>query len=152
MYPHVHISTPRRDQAYMHTCTSTRTSICATAHTYICTFTHTYTYTHMHMYVCMQEINIKSSCKALTYENHARLAIALANCHLSKAGLRTYPCTRTSDLLKCTQAIGTDSVAFSTYNTFFAHVRTACVLCVYVDPCMHLCACMPVRVSMIGCV
>lgn len=50
--------------------------------------------------------------KHLSYNTRARVAIALANCHLAKSGLRSHPCPEDEPLQSCTQAMGRDSVAF----------------------------------------
>eukprot|EP00808_Paulinella_micropora_P026147 g42575.t1 len=69
---------------------------------------------------------VQKSCKKLEYDNRARIAIALSNCHLAQSGLPTHPCPEESLITPCTKSLGRDPVAFNTYSTFFAHVDNIC--------------------------
>lgn len=71
---------------------------------------------------------IHEHCLAATLsdEGRYRLAIALANCHLSASGLKEIPCDNTMLVEDCTRKIPNIELAFSTYTTFFAHIDSLC--------------------------
>ena len=67
---------------------------------------------------------INSTCKKMTDVEQSRLAVAFANCHLSKSGRTTYACNISDSIKDCTGTM--DSVAFQTYTEFFTHTGHIC--------------------------
>jgi hypothetical protein len=55
-------------------------------------------------------------------ESRGKLAVALANCHLSRSGLATYHCTNQMTVRECTKDMLSSNVAFHTYTEFTTHV------------------------------
>lgn len=51
---------------------------------------------------------LEGGCKALDDERQSRLAVAFANCHFLKSGLRTYECAEDASLESCTAQMATD--------------------------------------------
>jgi erythromycin esterase-like protein len=70
---------------------------------------------------------LEQGCKDLSSndEKRSKLAVALANCHLSKSGLQTYTCTKDMTVQECTKNMLASTIAFNTYTEFTTHVGTS---------------------------
>lgn len=51
---------------------------------------------------------LEGGCKALDDERQSRLAVAFANCHFLKSGLRTYECAENATIESCTALMVTE--------------------------------------------
>ncbi|XP_071784082.1 uncharacterized protein [Asterias amurensis] len=70
--------------------------------------------------------HIKEGCKNLTDDEQSIMALRLTNCHLEKAGLRTYPCDPSQNIQDCSQQLKGDVIAFNAYTVFFTHTHDMC--------------------------
>nr|XP_006820991.1 PREDICTED: uncharacterized protein LOC100374938 [Saccoglossus kowalevskii] len=70
----------------------------------------------------LQQIN--EGCRRLTDDEQSHLALAFANCHLSKLGLNTYECLPGQTLKECTTNM--DDRGFIAYTEFFTHTQNIC--------------------------
>lgn len=78
---------------------------------------------------CWTDINVsmlQEQCNNLDYNNRARIAITITNCHLDLSGRKTIECNTHMDVKQCALAYNNDDVAFSAYTVFFAHVDNIC--------------------------
>lgn len=68
------------------------------------------------------------TCKGLSYERKARVAVSLTTCHMSKAGIEVthLECPDSAAINTCASRIGADPAAFSTYTLFLTHVDDIC--------------------------
>ncbi|KAG9394862.1 Gamete expressed 1 [Carpediemonas membranifera] len=65
-------------------------------------------------------------CKHMKDHDQQRLAFELANCHLERSGLDTFPCKRSENIARCTQRMSALPIAFDTYTSFFLHLDDLC--------------------------
>lgn len=65
-------------------------------------------------------------CKHLTDIEQSRLAIAFANCHFEKSGLKKYPCGENDSIKQCTRDMAESVLAFNTYTEFYTHTSDIC--------------------------
>ncbi|KAL0487889.1 2 TM domain-containing transmembrane protein [Acrasis kona] len=71
--------------------------------------------------------NLEEGCKSKNSdESRSKLAVALANCHLQKSGMRTFDCTREMTVRECTKDMLSSPIAFNTYTEFTTHVDNIC--------------------------
>lgn len=77
---------------------------------------------------CWEEAisRLQDGCSQLTDIEQSRLAIAFANCHLSKSGLETYPCDNDQTIKDCTKDMAKSILAFNTYTEFYTHTSDIC--------------------------
>lgn len=77
---------------------------------------------------CWEEAvsRLQDGCKQLTDIEQSRLAISFANCHLSKSGLETYPCSNDQSIEECTKDMAKSVLAFNTYTEFYTHTSDIC--------------------------
>ena len=69
---------------------------------------------------------LRDGCKHLTDVEQSRLAIAFANCHFEKSGLKTYPCNENDSIEECTRDMTKSVLAFNTYTEFYTHTSDIC--------------------------
>lgn len=69
---------------------------------------------------------LRNGCKHLTDIEQSRLAIAFANCHFEKSGLKTYPCGKDESIADCTGDMAKSVLAFNTYTEFYTHTSDIC--------------------------
>ncbi|PIK52669.1 hypothetical protein BSL78_10436 [Apostichopus japonicus] len=70
---------------------------------------------------------VTEGCKKLTDDEQSRMALALTNCHLEKAGFTTlYPCSEDQSTSSCLSPMQTDIAAFNAYTEFFTHSQNIC--------------------------
>lgn len=69
---------------------------------------------------------VTEGCKRLTDDEQSRMALALTNCHLEKAGFTLYPCDDEQTISSCLSPMQTDGVAFNAYTEFFTHTQNIC--------------------------
>lgn len=77
---------------------------------------------------CWEEAisRLRDGCKHLTDIEQSRLAIAFANCHFKKSGLKTYPCADNDSIKACTKDMAQSVLAFNTYTEFYTHTSDIC--------------------------
>lgn len=77
---------------------------------------------------CWEEAisRLRDGCKHLTDIEQSRLAIAFANCHFKKSGLKTYPCADNDSIEACTKDMAQSVLAFNTYTEFYTHTSDIC--------------------------
>ena len=77
---------------------------------------------------CWEEVisRLRVGCKHLTDVEQSRLAIAFANCHFEKSGLRKYPCSENDSIEECTRDMAKSVLAFNTYTEFYTHTSDIC--------------------------
>ncbi|XP_028402035.1 uncharacterized protein LOC114524977 [Dendronephthya gigantea] len=69
---------------------------------------------------------LHDGCKHLTDIEQSRLAVAFANCHFEKSGLKTYPCSKNDSIVDCTKDMAKSVLAFNTYTEFYTHTSDIC--------------------------
>ena len=69
---------------------------------------------------------LRDGCKHLTDTEQSRLAIAFANCHFEKSGLKTYSCSENDSIEECTRDMANSILAFNTYTEFYTHTSDIC--------------------------
>ncbi|KAK9819973.1 hypothetical protein WJX72_004679 [[Myrmecia] bisecta] len=69
--------------------------------------------------------SLGTDCKGLGHDQKNRLAVALANCQLSRLGAPTYRCSDSMSLKDCVE--GMDDKAYHTFSEFFAHIDSMCL-------------------------
>lgn len=69
---------------------------------------------------------LQDGCKQLNDVEQSRLAIAFANCHLSKSGLETYQCREEQSIEECTKDMARNVLAFNAYTEFYTHTSDIC--------------------------
>ncbi|XP_071809895.1 uncharacterized protein [Asterias amurensis] len=69
---------------------------------------------------------IQEGCKHLTDDEQSLMALGFTNCHLEKAGLRTYPCDPSQNIQDCLRQLKDDVIAFNAYTEFFTHTQDMC--------------------------
>ncbi|KYQ89316.1 hypothetical protein DLAC_09975 [Tieghemostelium lacteum] len=67
---------------------------------------------------------LSGGCKGMDDVSRSRLAVKLANCHLSKSGLPTYTCTFDMSIPECTSKM--DHLSFTTYTNFYISTENIC--------------------------
>ena len=77
---------------------------------------------------CWEEAisRLQDGCSQLTDIEQSRMAIAFANCHLSKSALETYPCDDDQTIEECTKDMAKNVLAFNTYTEFYTHTSDIC--------------------------
>ena len=77
---------------------------------------------------CWEETisRLRDDCKRLTDVGQSRLAIAFANCHFEKSGLKTYTCSENESIEECTREMAKSVLAFNTYTEFYTHTSDIC--------------------------
>ena len=77
---------------------------------------------------CWEEAisRLRDGCKHLNDVEQSRLAIAFANCHFEKSGLKKYPCGENDSIEECTKDMTESVLAFNTYTEFYTHTSDIC--------------------------
>ena len=77
---------------------------------------------------CWEEAisRLRDGCKHLSDVEQSRLAIAFANCHFEKSGLKKYPCGESDSIEECTKDMTESVLAFNTYTEFYTHTSDIC--------------------------
>ena len=70
----------------------------------------------------MEELD--ETCNGLNTDQHCRLAVAFANCHLLKSGFTAHPCDKSMSVHACTNNM--DERAFDTYTKFYLQAVQMC--------------------------
>eukprot|EP00192_Tetraselmis_astigmatica_P007671 CAMPEP_0117676580 /NCGR_PEP_ID=MMETSP0804-20121206/16251_1 /TAXON_ID=1074897 /ORGANISM="Tetraselmis astigmatica, Strain CCMP880" /LENGTH=781 /DNA_ID=CAMNT_0005485733 /DNA_START=299 /DNA_END=2644 /DNA_ORIENTATION=- len=68
---------------------------------------------------------VEHSCRGLSSEQQARLAVSLFNCHMRQSGMPTVTCTANMSIRDCTRGMG--EAGFIVYSNFVQHVDSMCL-------------------------